>query len=113
MRIIREETKGKYNETRAQVGILPAAITPENGCSQQKYNHAADWYHQVGNQTSGELTLIFNAEHRLIGAVDLSDDAPDTINALAPYIELGLTAEQVERLIYIFPSVAHRAVTRF
>ncbi|QBO37470.1 NAD(P)/FAD-dependent oxidoreductase [Periweissella cryptocerci] len=96
----------------AQVGVSPAEMTPENGYYQQKFTHVTDWYHQVGNQTSGELTLVFNAEHRLIGVVDLSDDAPDTINALAPYIELGLTAEQVERLIYIFPSVAHRAVTR-
>ncbi|WP_022791098.1 dihydrolipoyl dehydrogenase family protein [Weissella halotolerans] len=67
---------------------------------------AADWYRQVFYETAGKTTLIFNQEHQLVGATEVSEQAEDVINSLLPAIEFGYTPAQMERLVHIFPSIS-------
>lgn len=92
----------------AQVGINPslAAQSPEK-YSIETFAYADDWFRQVQNEIEGSLTLVFDQDHILVGAVEYSNEAVDTINGLLDIIELRLTHEQVQRFIYTFPSIQH------
>lgn len=92
----------------SQVGISPteAAKLPDQ-YTIETFEYAEDWFRQVQNETDGSLTLVFDQENILVGAVEYSNEAVDTINGLLEVIELRLTHEQVQRFIYTFPSLQH------
>jgi glutathione reductase (NADPH) len=92
----------------SQVGISPteAAKSPDQ-YTIETFEYAEDWFRQVQNETDGSLTLVFDQENILVGAVEYSNEAVDTINGLLEVIELRLTHEQVQRFIYTFPSLQH------
>ena len=72
-----------------------------------KINHLPDdWYRQVDKQNLGENTLIYDNDGKLVGVTEISEQADNVINTLLPAIELGMTEEQLERMVYLFPSLA-------
>ncbi|WP_057768964.1 dihydrolipoyl dehydrogenase family protein [Lactobacillus selangorensis] len=97
----------------AQVGISPDVAKQElNKYRVEHYCYADDWYHQVQNETSGGLTVVFNRQDQLVGAVDLSNEAPNTINTFIDYIQMGITAKQLHNFVYIFPSLQHSTMRK-
>ncbi|MFC6171032.1 dihydrolipoyl dehydrogenase family protein [Loigolactobacillus jiayinensis] len=92
----------------SQVGVSPtvAAQSPLQ-YTVETFDYSEDWFRQVQNEADGSLTLVFDQEHILVGAVEYSNEAVDTINGLLEIIELRLTHEQVQRFIYTFPSLQH------
>ncbi len=54
----------------------------------------------------GDNTLIYNQQHQLVGATEISDQAENAINTLLPAIEFKFSADQLGRLITLFPSIA-------
>lgn len=68
-----------------------------------------DWYRQVDQETIGDNILIFNQVHQLVGATEVSPQAENAINALLPAIEFGSEPAEIERLIYLFPTIAASA----
>lgn len=73
----------------------------------EEFDYAADWFRQVGNENKGGVTVVYDKENIVVGATSYGNDAVDTINGLTDIIENRTSHEDVERLIYIFPSVAH------
>lgn len=92
----------------SQAGVNPdvAAKSPDK-YTIEHFEYADDWFKQVQNEIDGGLTLVFDQEHILVGAVEYSNEAVDAINGLLDIIELRLTHEQVQRFIYTFPSIQH------
>jgi glutathione reductase (NADPH) len=88
----------------AQVGV-----SPEEGAAagnQLVENHLPDdWYRQIDRQTQGDNVLVFDAEHHLIGASEISEQAENVINSLLPAIVFGLDQDQMWQLVHIFPSI--------
>ena len=72
-----------------------------------EFDYATDWFRQVGNETNGGITIVYDQEDIIVGAVSYSNDAVETINGLTDIIENRTSHEDVERLVYIFPSIAH------
>lgn len=70
---------------------------------------SGDWYRQVDKETIGKNTLIFDQNHKLVGATEVSNKAEDVINALLPAIEFKFGATELERMVYLFPSIASQA----
>lgn len=70
---------------------------------------AGDWYRQVEKEQIGHNTLIFDADHKLVGATEVSNKAEDVINALLPAIEFKFGPAELERMVYLFPSIASQA----
>ncbi|WP_288527935.1 NAD(P)/FAD-dependent oxidoreductase [uncultured Secundilactobacillus sp.] len=68
-----------------------------------------DWYRQVDRQTLGASKLVFDADHKLIGATECSEEADNAIDTLLPAIEFGLDASQVGRIVHLFPTIAASA----
>ena len=92
----------------SQVGINPnEAEKQPDKYSVEHFEYGDDWFKQVQNELDGGLTLVFDQEHILVGAVEYSNEAVDSINGLLDIIELRLTHEQVQRFIYTFPSIQH------
>ncbi|GLB46235.1 glutathione reductase [Philodulcilactobacillus myokoensis] len=69
-------------------------------------NLTGDWYRQIDKEQPAHLTLIFDQDKHLVGATEVSDKADDTIDSLLPAAEYKLSPAQVERMIYLFPSIA-------
>jgi glutathione reductase (NADPH) len=90
------------------VGISPdvAAKSPDQ-YTIETFDYADDWFKQVQNEVDASLTLVFDQAHLLVGAVEYSHEAVDSINGLLDVIEMRLTHEQVQRFIYTFPSIQH------
>jgi glutathione reductase (NADPH) len=74
--------------------------------------YQSDWFRQVQNEKNGQLTLIFNKKEMLVGATEVSHEADNTINGLVPYIALQLNKEQLNDLIYLFPSIEYTTQRR-
>jgi len=97
----------------AQVGVSVA----EAEANPEKYqitnvDYQSDWFRQVGNETEAYLTLIFNQEHVLVGAAEMSHEAVNSMNTFVPMIEMGLTQKQLQRFIYLFPSIEYTGQRR-
>lgn len=75
----------------------------------EKHHVPDDWYRQVEQETMGDNVLIFDQKHTLVGATEVSHRADDVINALLPAITFQYGAEEIERLIHVFPSIAASA----
>lgn len=69
-----------------------------------------DWYRLVDYEKEGKLSLIYNKQHQLVGAIEISEHAEDIINGLLPAIEFGYTPAQLNRLVTIFPTIGYSAI---
>lgn len=86
----------------AQVGIsVPSA--QKLGLKLVDHHLPDNWYYQIDQQKIGDNTLIFDHD-QLVGAVEISEQAEETINMLLPAIALKLTPTQRQRLITLFPT---------
>ncbi|AEV95860.1 dihydrolipoyl dehydrogenase family protein [Pediococcus claussenii] len=92
----------------ASVGVTPEfANAHSTEYSVETFDYYDDWFRQVGNENNGGVTIIFNKQHIIVGATSIGNDAVETINGLTDLIENKVSHSDVERLIYIFPSIAH------
>lgn len=90
----------------AQVGVTidQAKAHPDQYVIQT--NHLADdWFRQIETHDLGENILIFDQDHHLVGATELSEEAVETINLLLPLIEFGYGPAEMKRLVPLFPSI--------
>ncbi|MCM0582095.1 NAD(P)/FAD-dependent oxidoreductase [Weissella diestrammenae] len=96
----------------AQAGISVSEAQAMPTKYEIKRNKISDsWYRQVTQETVGESTLIFDRESgHLVGAIEVSAQADDVINTLLPAIEFDYTAEQLNRLVPLFPSITSDAL---
>ncbi|KRM09177.1 dihydrolipoyl dehydrogenase family protein [Lentilactobacillus farraginis] len=77
---------------------------------QVETNHLPDdWYRQVDNETEGDNSLIFDKQHHLVGVTEFSEQADNVINTLLPAIEFKFSAEELGRMVYLFPSIGSSA----
>src|SRR5699024_8642581 len=65
----------------SQVGINPAVAKNEpEKYTIEVFEYADDWFKQVQNEIDGSLTLVFDDQHILVGAVEYSNEAVESIN---------------------------------
>lgn len=89
----------------AEVGIT-VAEAQQNPDYTIKTNHLPDgWFRQVDKETLGDNTLIYDRDHHLVGASEVSEHAADAINVLLPAIEFQFTPEQMARIVHLFPTL--------
>ncbi|GMA69096.1 glutathione reductase [Leuconostoc litchii] len=89
----------------AKVGISVEDAKKNNDHIQQN-QLVDDWYRQVNHERISENTLIFDDDHRLIGATEVSEQADNAIDTLLPAIEFKFSKEDVSRVIHLFPSIS-------
>lgn len=94
----------------AQVGVTVAQAKAQPDKYTMTTQHIPDdWYRQVGQETSGDNTLIFDQDHHLVGATEVSAQAADVINTLLPAITFKYGPQEIERLIPLFPTIGAAA----
>lgn len=94
----------------AQIGVtLDEAKNNPDEYIIENHDVNDDWFRQINNPKILQTSMIFNKNHQLVGAVDMSDDAVEIINALVPAIEFKYTPEQIQRLVHLFPSIGFSA----
>ncbi|CAH1852868.1 glutathione reductase (NADPH) [Leuconostocaceae bacterium R-53105] len=94
----------------AQVGVgLDEALANPERYDVSQVSYDGDWFRQVENENGAYLSLIFDkqANDQLVGAAELSHEADNTINTLVPYIQMKMTREALNDLIYVFPSIEY------
>lgn len=78
----------------------------QNGQYEVKTNHLPDdWYRQVTKEGLGDNALVYDKNHHLVGATEMSDQAEDAINTLLPAIEFKFGPAELERLVPLFPTI--------
>ncbi|ATU70750.1 NAD(P)/FAD-dependent oxidoreductase [Levilactobacillus brevis] len=92
----------------AQVGVS-VAQAQKDGATVETNHVPDDWYRQVGKESQGDNALIFDAEHHLIGATEVSEQAADVINTLLPAIEFQYGPDEIGRLVHLFPTIGASA----
>ncbi|MCT3582651.1 dihydrolipoyl dehydrogenase family protein [Levilactobacillus brevis] len=92
----------------AQVGVS-VAQAQKDGAMVETNHVPNDWYRQVGKESQGDNALIFDAEHHLIGATEVSEQAADVINTLLPAIEFQYGPAEIGRLVHLFPTIGASA----
>ena len=92
----------------AQVGVS-VAQAQKDGATVETNHVPDDWYRQVGKESQGDNALIFDAEHHLIGATEVSEQAADVINTLLPAIEFQYGPAEIGRLVHLFPTIGASA----
>lgn len=94
----------------AQVGVsVVTAQEHPNDYTIEKNHVPDDWYRQVEQEKIGDNVLIFDHDHKLVGATEVSHKADNVINALLPAIEFKFGPTEVARLVHLFPSIASSA----
>ncbi|MBM7617006.1 glutathione reductase (NADPH) [Weissella uvarum] len=97
----------------AQVGISVAEAAEHPDLYRvEDVDYQSDWFRQVGNETQAYLTLIFNQNDVLVGAAEMSHEAVNSINTFVPMIEMQLNRTQLQRFIYLFPSIEYTGQRR-
>ncbi|WP_047021180.1 dihydrolipoyl dehydrogenase family protein [Levilactobacillus brevis] len=92
----------------AQVGVS-VAQAQKDGATVETNHVPDDWYRQVGKESQGDNALIFDADHHLIGATEVSEQAADVINTLLPAIEFQYGPAEIGRLVHLFPTIGASA----
>lgn len=88
----------------AQIGVTIEEAEKSTEFTVTPIDLGKQWDFAGRNETEAHLTLVYNQEQKLVGAAAYSQEALEIINSLTPVITLGLTAEDVNKLIYAFPS---------
>ncbi len=89
----------------AQVGItVEEAEAHGDQYKVQPMELGKQWDFAGRGEANAHLTLIHDADNKLVGATAYSQEALEIINSLTPFITLGLTAEDAAKIVYAFPS---------
>lgn len=67
------------------------------------------WYYKVDKEPIAAGKQIHDKDGKLVGVTEVSDQAPDAVNALLPAIEFKMDSEQIGRLIGLFPTIGYAA----
>lgn len=92
----------------AQVGET-VAQAQERGDTVSENDLAHYWYYQLDREPIAQSLQIHDDQGHLVGATEVSDHAPDAINALLPAITYQLDPDQVSQLVGIFPTLGYAA----
>ncbi|GAO99692.1 dihydrolipoyl dehydrogenase family protein [Fructobacillus ficulneus] len=93
----------------AQVGVhLDEALAQPDKYEVTEASYDGDWFRQVENEQGAALSLIFEKDGgTLVGAAEKSNNADNTINTIVPYLAMKMTKEQLNDLVYVFPSIEY------
>lgn len=89
----------------AQVGVKPVDVENDPNYSVQENDLMAGWYRLVDNESYAKLTLVYDKNHKIVGAAEVSEKADDAINSILPAIVFGWGPAELGRLVYLFPSL--------
>ncbi|MFV0561072.1 MAG: dihydrolipoyl dehydrogenase family protein [Enterococcus sp.] len=90
----------------AQVGIT----TQEAKADSEKYkvktiDLSQNWDYKGMNEKNAEMKLIFDKDGVVVGATNYSNEAPEVINSLTSIIQNKLTLSDMEKILYVFPTL--------
>lgn len=92
----------------AQVGIS-VEEGEKKGFDITESDLANYWYYKVDKEPIAAGKQIHDKDGKLVGVTEVSDQAPDAVNALLPAIEFKMDSEQIGRLIGLFPTIGYAA----
>ncbi|MFT9267695.1 dihydrolipoyl dehydrogenase family protein [Oenococcus sp.] len=94
----------------AKAGVSPETAAAAPSDYTVSANHTPnDWYRQASKETLGDNLLVFDKAHHLVGATEVSNQAENVINSLLPAIEFKFGPAELNRLVYLFPSITSAA----
>jgi len=89
----------------AQVGVNPVSVADNKDYTVNENNLLDGWYRLVDNESYAKNTIVYDADHKIVGASEVSEKADNAINSILPAIEFGFGPEELSRLVYLFPSL--------
>lgn len=90
----------------AEIGVpVSAAETEPNNYHIKTLPYSRLYNFAYHHEQGAELTAVFDQANQLVGASVYGMDAPDIVNVLAMIIDRQLSAQDLSRMIFAFPTV--------
>ncbi|UQS84623.1 NAD(P)/FAD-dependent oxidoreductase [Apilactobacillus apisilvae] len=93
----------------AQVGVSVDEAKNSDEYTVEEHDMTSDWYRAITKEQIAKRAYVFDKEHHLVGATEISDQADSVIDSILPAIALKLDKEQVSRIVHLFPSIGSDA----
>ncbi|TPR39152.1 dihydrolipoyl dehydrogenase family protein [Apilactobacillus micheneri] len=93
----------------AEVGVSVDEAKNSDKYTVEKTDMTKDWYRAITKEQIAKRAYVFDKEHHLVGATEVSDQADSVIDSILPAVALKLDQKQVGRLVHLFPSIGSDA----
>ncbi|GAA6117253.1 glutathione reductase [Apilactobacillus kunkeei DSM 12361 = ATCC 700308] len=93
----------------AQVGVSVEEAKNSDDYTVEEHDMTADWYRSITNEKIAKRAYIFDKEHHLVGATEVSDEADSVIDSILPAVALKLDKSQINKIVHLFPTIGSDA----
>ncbi|TPR12326.1 dihydrolipoyl dehydrogenase family protein [Apilactobacillus timberlakei] len=93
----------------AEVGVSVDEAKNSDKYTVEETDMTKDWYRAITKEQIAKRAYVFDKEHHLVGATEVSDQADSVIDSILPAVALKLDQKQVGRLVHLFPSIGSDA----
>ncbi|TPR40099.1 dihydrolipoyl dehydrogenase family protein [Apilactobacillus micheneri] len=93
----------------AEVGVSVDEAKDSDEYTVEETDMTKDWYRAITKEQIAKRAYVFDKEHHLVGATEVSDQADSVIDSILPAVALKLDQKQIGRLVHLFPSIGSDA----
>lgn len=93
----------------AQVGVSVEEANKSDEYTVEEHDMTADWYRAITNEHIAKRTLVFDKQHHLVGATEVSPEADSVIDSILPAVALQLDKSQINKIVHLFPTIGSDA----
>ncbi|TPR26493.1 NAD(P)/FAD-dependent oxidoreductase [Apilactobacillus micheneri] len=93
----------------AEVGVSMDEAKNSDEYTVEETDMTKDWYRAITKEQIAKRAYVFDKEHHLVGATEVSDQADSVIDSILPAVALKLDQKQIGRLVHLFPSIGSDA----
>ncbi|TPR17600.1 NAD(P)/FAD-dependent oxidoreductase [Apilactobacillus timberlakei] len=93
----------------AEVGVSVDEAKNSDKYTVEETDMTKDWYRAITKEQIAKRAYVFDKEHHLVGATEVSEQADSVIDSILPAVALKLDQKQVGRLVHLFPSIGSDA----
>jgi glutathione reductase (NADPH) len=93
----------------AQVGVSVEEAKQNDKYTVEEHDMTQDWYRAITHPTIAKRAYVFDQQHHLVGATEVSEYADAVIDSILPAIALKLDPTQVKQIVHLFPTIGSDA----
>lgn len=93
----------------AQVGVSVKEAKQNKEYTVEEHDMTQDWYRAITHPTIAKRSYVFDQQHHLVGATEVSEYADTVIDSILPAIALKLSPLQVKQIVHLFPTIGSDA----
>lgn len=93
----------------AQVGVSVEEAKNSDEYTVEEHDMSHDWYRAITDEHIAKRAYVFDKQHHLVGATEVSPEADSVIDSILPAIALKLDKQQINKIVHLFPTIGSDA----